>query len=75
MTCVDCGAPLPVPTPDPFRCDGCRKGRTATHKFLEAIAPLAAAGQQLLNTYNPLGARLDDPEAERQEAYAPRRLR
>jgi len=23
-TCVDCGAPLPSPTPDPFRCPKCR---------------------------------------------------
>ena len=24
LTCVDCGRPLPSPTPDPFRCAECR---------------------------------------------------
>lgn len=25
MTCVQCGDPLPSPTPDPFRCPKCRR--------------------------------------------------
>lgn len=27
LTCVDCGGSLPSPTPDPFRCERCRRAR------------------------------------------------
>lgn len=38
--CVDCGQPLPTPTPDPFRCPRCRGDRDD---------PLVEAGRILRN--------------------------
>ena len=34
MTCVNCGQPIPTPTPDPFRCPKCRGAKSLSGKVI-----------------------------------------